>query len=72
MKNIIFLAMSTLPPTIQKRNFNAPDGTKIIDCRSQLEPVVRYILKQCGGQDVYIMSMATTDSLDERIIKYFI
>ncbi len=69
MKHIIFLAMSTLPSTIQKRNFNAPDGTKIIDCRSQLEPVVRYILKQCGGQDVYIMSMATTDSLDERIIK---
>lgn len=52
--NIILLAMSTLPDSPEKLRLNtfhvpcdgnAPAGMDVDDCRSQLEPVVRYYLR---------------------------
>lgn len=67
MKNFILLAMSTLPKTtIYENDFFTPeqDGSIIKGCQSQLEPVVRYVLSKCKGEDVRIFSMCTTDTLE--------
>ena len=66
MKNVIFLAMSTLNRVVIDE-YTAQDNktqtaTVIKDCQSQLEPVVRYIMTQCKNEDVYVLSMATTDT----------
>jgi len=66
MKNVIFLAMSTLYRVVIDE-YTAQDNktqtaTVIKECQSQLEPVVRYIMAKCKNEDVYVLSMATTDT----------
>lgn len=66
MKNVIFLAMSTLYRVVIDE-YTAQDNktqtaTVIKECQSQLEPVVRYIMTKCKNEDVYVLSMATTDT----------
>lgn len=71
MKSIILLAMSTLG---KKENLDEPgnnfsvtneEGTIIEDCRSQLEPVVRYFLRdsQCSKQ-VEVLMLCTRQTLE--------
>ncbi len=66
MKNVIFLAMSTLYKVVideyTAQDHKTQTATVIKDCQSQLEPVVRYIMTQCKNEDVYVLSMATTDT----------
>lgn len=69
MKNIIFLSMSTLPwSKIHESDYTAPDGTVIRNCQSQLEPVVRYIMTKCKGEEVYILNIATKETKKQRIV----
>ena len=74
MKSIILLAMSILN---QNMNLNKEgmqflveddSGLEIKDCRSQLEPVVRYFLKdkECTDE-VDILMLCTRPTLEEFI-----
>ena len=61
--------MSTLPwSRIHESDYTAPDGTVIRNCQSQLEPVVRYIMTKCKGEEVYILNMATKETKKQRIV----
>lgn len=66
MKNVIFLAMSTLYRVVIDeyiaQDNKTQTATVIKECQSQLEPVVRYIMTKCKNEDVYVLSMATTDT----------
>ena len=76
MKSIILLAMSILNANMnlneEGKKFSVADdlGLEIKDCRSQLEPVVRYFLsdKECTD-DVDILMLCTRPTLEEFIPK---
>ena len=74
MKSIILLAMSILNPNMnlnkEGMQFLVEDdsGLEIKDCRSQLEPVVRYFLSDKGCTDeVNILMLCTRPTLEEFI-----
>ena len=64
MKDIILLAMSTLPrEAISADDFSTPKAD-VKDCRSQLESVVRYFVNASQTEDVLILGRCTAPTLE--------
>ena len=64
MKDIILLAMSTLPrEAISADDFSTPKAD-VKDCRSQLESVVRYFVNASQTEDVLILGLCTAPTLE--------
>lgn len=68
-RNFILMATSTLNGEIRSNDYTTPEGGKIWDCQSQLEPVIRYILTKCAGEKVHIVSLCTKDAAAKVWIK---
>lgn len=60
--DIILLNMSTLPQKPRMNSFSTPDGEDVSDCISQLECIVRYILRTTN-RDAEIVPLCTAETL---------
>ena len=70
MKDIILLAMSTLPRELQSDDFIASEITgsyEVADCRSQLESTVRYYLHLSSAEEIRIVGLCTDPTINQVI-----
>lgn len=66
MKNLILFLMSTFPGSLDRRNvFRTSDGDLIDDCISQLEPVVKWMLRCFPDDELEMVSLCTEKTLTE-------
>ena len=68
MKDIILLAMSTLPRKLRSDDFTVAGADDIIDCRSQLESVARYFISQSSADDILVLGLCTMPTLEDEVI----
>ena len=70
MKDIILIAMSTLPMMLRSDDFTvdgSEDAVQIRDCRSQLESVVRYYTKLSVVDEILIVGLCTKPTMQDKV-----
>lgn len=71
MKNIILLAMSTLPSNRRVADdYSAPDGSVINNCESQLEPGCRYFMSLSPDVDSEFIILETDESKEDKSTEF--